>query len=179
MKVSELFPNRPTIEFNGKEYTLEYTALSEYVLTDEYGSYADYSQKSAEMAIALLQLRLDTVSPKDIVKFLVAGLLHTDLLDQFIDKSKYPWQVNAEAAKGYIATLVYRRYAAAYISAITQAFSNSMISKEMQEKLEIIAAQVEKKTQEASQNGSANTPTTPLSATEARNGSGDQPEDSE
>lgn len=147
MKLSELFPERPIIAFGGKEYTMEYTALSEMLLENEYGSFENYRGKVTEMSKALMGLNLDALRHDDIINFMLAGLIHTDFLAEFVNKDKYPWRVNVDAAKGYLSTIIYRRDFAAYAACITQAFANSMISKEQQELLEILAAQSQKKTQ--------------------------------
>ncbi|MCM0760665.1 hypothetical protein M7775_19120 [Sporomusa sphaeroides DSM 2875] len=162
MKLSELFPERPTILFGDEEYTMEYTAFSEMLLENEYGSYENYRAKVTEMTQSLMDLRIDSLHQTDIINFLLAGLVHTNFLTQFINKDKYPWKVNVEAAKGFLSTVVYRREFTAYAACIVHAFCNSMISKEQQELLEILAAQTEKKTQQETEpNGTESTPILP------------------
>jgi hypothetical protein len=142
MKLLEIFPDMPVLEINGKSYTLEYTMQSERELEKDYGSY--------EACLEVIKTAMDKMNTTDLINFLYAGLLHTDLFDVFtINKTHGLKQINRELAKEFLSKQLRRPMRSLYILTVSQAFLNTMLTPEQLEMMEVMAAQSQKKTEQA------------------------------
>lgn len=150
MNLLQIFPDAPVLAFGDKEYSLEYSIRSELELERDYGSYDKYT--------GIIENALDKMETSDIVNFLQAGLLHTDLLNEFMDKSRHPWRwKDRDAAKSFLISQIRRADRQLYILAIAQAFVNSMLTPDQAEMLDIMAAGKKKELVAVETNGSVST----------------------
>lgn len=143
MSLLDLAPDAITIGIKGQDYTMEYSYLSLRELEKIYGSEEAYG----EVAMRFIS-DPTAVKSGDIVNFLYAGLLHSDFFREsnLIDKKIMPWRINREGCLEMIRGLLMPKETAKYMLIIIAAWTNSSISQEMAEILEVMAADSQKKT---------------------------------
>lgn len=125
MKLSELFPDMPSIVLNGKQYELIYNTRAMLQLEKDYPDQIidDKEINSADRILKILNSMFTGMKTTDLVNFLHAGLLHTKAF-----------------SKESLIDAMSTHYFNIYIENIFTAYTLSKSTPEQKEKMEVMAA---------------------------------------
>lgn len=161
MNLHEFAPDAVVVELNGKQHIIEYTFLSEKELVILYGSEEAYIEAYKGIAQNLAEMK--SSNRDDLVKYLYAGLINTDIWpDGFIVERNGVRQImNRDGCLAFIQNQLRMRDAWKYAMVIVASMSNCRLTPEMLEMIEVMSYDDEGKKKVPAapgQNGSQDTP---------------------
>jgi hypothetical protein len=134
MNLLDLSPENISLTLNDKEYNMNFSFMSLRELEIIYGSEEEYNKVVNNFFTAP-----ENIKREDLINFLFAGLIQSEMFESLIDKRVLPWRINREGAKQLLSMNLIKKDSAKYTIAIISAWLASSITPEMLEMLDIMS----------------------------------------